>query len=121
MLDVSGFVIAHALNEDLKVTFNRMDKDKDMSFSTLNGDIDVIFPANLKANVKLNSDNGEIYSDFDIALKTTPKKILSENGRDKKGKFKVEIEKSVYGVINGGGPEFVFKSFNGDIYIRNKK
>jgi hypothetical protein len=43
-------------------------------FHTFNGNVDVTFPATLKANVKLKSDQGDIYSDFDIdADKTQPK------------------------------------------------
>ena len=32
--------------------------------------------------------------------------------------FRVRIEKEVVGTINGGGPEFRFKTYNGDIYVR---
>ena len=37
-----------------------------MAFANLNGDVDVTFPADLKATVRLHADNGEIYSDFDV-------------------------------------------------------
>jgi len=30
----------------------------------------------------------------------------------------VRIDKTVRGAINGGGPEYQFKNFNGNIYIR---
>lgn len=36
------------------------------------------------------------------------------------GKYKVKIEQWVNGSINRGGPEMLFKTFNGDIIIRSK-
>ena len=34
------------------------------------------------------------------------------------GKYRVRIDKALSGVINGGGPDFLFQTFNGNIYIR---
>ncbi len=119
--DISGSVMAHALNKDLIVTFKKIDPEKAMSFSTLNGDVDVTFPDNLKAKVKLKSDNGEIYSDFEIKLEATPREVVEENNRGKSGKYRVKIDHTVQGKINGGGPEFQFTTFNGDVIIRMKK
>ncbi len=44
--NVSGSVIAHSLNGAVLVTMDRIDPGKPMSFSTMNGDIDVTLPAN---------------------------------------------------------------------------
>jgi hypothetical protein len=57
LTNVSGAVVAHALNEDVKATFTRY-SGKPMSFSSLNGTLDVTLPADIKANIKLQSDNG---------------------------------------------------------------
>ena len=65
---VSGAAVVHALNGKVLVSLDKVSGDKPMSFSSLNGDIDVTLPADMKARVKLKSDNGAIYSDFDIAL-----------------------------------------------------
>lgn len=115
---ISGSVIAHALNEDIKVTFNRLAPGKPMAFSSLNGNIDVTFPADFKANVSIKSDNGDVYSDFDVALVAAPAQPIVQDSPRKGGKFQVKIEKTVRGTINGGGPEFQFTNFNGDIFIR---
>lgn len=121
LMDVSGAVVAHALNKDLVVTMKEVFPDKAMSFSTLNGDIDVVFPPTFKANVRLKSDNGDIYSDFEIQMTGEPKKVIEENGRERGGRYKVRVDRSIYGTINGGGPEVQFKSFQGDIFIRKEK
>jgi len=119
--NISGAVVAHALNEDLLVNFKDIDPKKSMSFSSLNGDIDVTFPKNLQAVLKLKSDNGDIYSDFDISSQESNRKIVEENTRKKNGKYRIRLEDAITVKINGGGPELLFKTFNGDIYIRKEK
>jgi hypothetical protein len=37
------------------------------------------------------------------------------------GKFRITFDKSLYGLVNGGGQEISFNTFTGDIYIRKKK
>lgn len=114
--NVSGAVVAHALNEDVKATFTRY-SGKPMSFSSLNGTIDVTLPADTRANVKLQSDNGEVYSDFPVDMMTPSVNQTVQDDRSKGGKYRLKIEKSMLGRINGGGPEITFKTFNGDIKL----
>ena len=115
---ISGSAVAHALNGHVLATFVRVDPQKPMAFSSLNGDIDVTFPADLKATVSMRTDNGEVYSDFDIQLQATNAQPNVEDGRGKGGKYVVRVEKTVKGTINGGGQEIQLKNFNGNIYIR---
>jgi DUF4097 and DUF4098 domain-containing protein YvlB len=119
--NIGGSVVAHALNGHVIATFNRIDPQKPMAFSSLNGDIDVTFPADLKANVSLRTDNGEVYSDFDVKVQPTSPQQTVEDNRGKGGKYKVKIDKNVRGTINGGGQEIQFKNFNGNIYIRKAR
>ena len=115
--NVSGSAIAHALNGRVLVTFNRVNQ-KPMAFSSLNGDIDVTFPADLKANLSLKSDRGEILSDFDVQVQASAPQQTVEDSRKDGGKYLVKIDKTVHAKINGGGPEYQFTNFNGSIYIR---
>jgi DUF4097 and DUF4098 domain-containing protein YvlB len=116
--DISGSAVAHALNGRVLVTFNRVNAQKPMAFSSMNGDIDVTFPADMKATLSMRTDNGEVYSDFDIQLQTANPQPTVEDGRGKGGKYVVKVEKTVRGNINGGGQEIQLKNFNGNIYIR---
>jgi len=120
LTSVSGSAVAHALNGNLIASFREVTAGKAMSFSSMNGKVDVAFPADFKANVVLKSDNGEVLSDFDVKLDQGKKPIIQDS-RDKGGKYRVQVEKAVYGTINGGGPEVQFKNFNGNIYIRKAK
>jgi DUF4097 and DUF4098 domain-containing protein YvlB len=120
LTNVSGSVVAHALNGNVVVSLTKVDPAKSMSFSSLNGNIDVTFPADAKANVAMKSDQGEIYSDFDIRMDQSAHKPVVEDARGKGGTYRFRMDKTMYGTINGGGPEIQFKTFNGSIYIRKK-
>jgi DUF4097 and DUF4098 domain-containing protein YvlB len=116
--DVSGYAVAHALNGDVTVNFKSINPQKPMAFSSLNGDIDVVFPVDLKANVSIASDRGDVFSDFDIAMQARNNSVTVQDSRARGGKYRVQTDKTVRGTINGGGPEIQFKNFNGAIYIR---
>jgi DUF4097 and DUF4098 domain-containing protein YvlB len=116
--NISGSAVAHALNDKVLVTFARVDPQKAMAFSSLNGDVDVTFPPDLKANVSMRTDNGEVFSDFDVQLQANAPRQTVEDNRAQGGKYRVRVDKTVRGTINGGGPEIQFKDFNGNIYIR---
>jgi DUF4097 and DUF4098 domain-containing protein YvlB len=113
---IAGSAVAQTVNGEVHVVFTRVNADRAMSFSSLNGDIDVTFPASLKATVRLKSEQGEVYSDFDIQMQKTETRIdRNEKG---KGSYRVTIDKAMRGTINGGGQEIQFNNFNGNIYIR---
>jgi hypothetical protein len=120
---ISGSAVANALNEDLTAAFVKVNPLKPMSFSSMNGKIDITLPPDVKANLTMKSDQGEIYSDFDMKVLTediSPSSRVQDN-KGKKGKFRVSIEKAVRASINGGGQEIQLTNFNGDIYIRKGK
>lgn len=114
-LDVSGSVVANTINGEIKVTFDAVTPGTPMAFSNLNGDIDVTFPASLKAHLRMRSDMGEILTDFDFETVATTKRSSGDD--DGKG-FRLKIEKEIEAKVGGGGPEISFKNFNGDILIR---
>lgn len=117
--NVSGSVSADALNKDILVTFNKVTPNTPMAFSSMNGDIDITFPKSLKADVKVKSDRGEIFTDFDIVTKPSTTKVTKDENR-RGNSYRVKVEKWITGAINGGGAELLFKNFNGDVIIRAK-
>jgi len=121
LTNVSGIVVAHSVNGEVTIQMDKVTPDKPMSFSTLNGDIDVTVPPDLKAKVKLETQNGAIYSDFEISLDRTARPPTVEDGRKEGGKYRIVFDKGVAGTINGGGPEIQFKTVNGNIHIRKGK
>ena len=118
---IAGAVVAQTVNGDVTATFTRLDGKTPLSLITLNGDVDITLPASVKASFKLKIDNqGEIYSDFELALQSKTEKTV-EDKRSHGGRYKVKIDKTVSGSINGGGQEITLKTFNGDILLRKAK
>ncbi len=121
LTDVSGSVVANSHHGEIKVTFKQVDPQKPMAFSSYHGDIDVSLPTSVKANVIIKTEQGEVYSDFEIKKIEKAAKRIEENSNEKDGKYKIRIERAFYGAINGGGPEFQFSNYHGDIIIRKNK
>lgn len=116
--NVSGSAVANTTNGEIIATFTEITPNTPMAFSTLNGKIDVSFPPSFKANIKAKSDQGDIYSDFEIGfLKDEPKVVRTSE----KGFSKIEATRWVTGTLNGGGPEVMMKTLLGNIFIRKAK
>jgi hypothetical protein len=113
-----------------------------MSFTSFNGNVDVTLPAPVKASLKLRSDRGEVYTDFDVQIQqqrtistsvgvppapptppTPPGYGPNPPPRPPRAgrRTGVEVDASIYGTVNGGGPEFELRSLNGDVYLRKSK
>ena len=118
LTNVSGSAVAHSLNGGVIATFVRVAPDKAMSFSSLNGDINVTLPSDTRARLKMKTDNGELHTDFDVQLERTAPRVTEEK---EYGRHRIKQDHTTYGTINGGGPEMEFTSFNGNIYIRKAK
>jgi len=118
--NISGAVTAHSFDDGIVASFNKVPAGKPMSFTSMDGDIDITFPPNTKATLKMQARDGEIYSDFDIKLEQKAQRT-EEDLRKEGGKYRLHMENFSYGKINGGGPEIVLKTIDGNIYIRKGK
>jgi hypothetical protein len=118
--NISGNTLVHTVNGDIEAVLTRVSADKPLSFSTMHGDIDVTLPADVKASLKMKTEQGEIYTDFDmnVGRKATRAEAAEKT---EQGKFHITFDKSLLGQVNGGGSEISFNTFTGDIYIRKKK
>jgi hypothetical protein len=140
LADVGGAVIAHATNGRVSATLRQIAAGKPMSFTSFNGDVDVTLPGSAKANVKMRSDRGDVYTDFDVQTRPAPAGTQSgdarrddnrNRGRDDRdrnrddakdrAKYRLEMDRSIYGTVNGGGPDFELRTFNGDIFLRRAR
>ena len=116
---VGGAVNAGTTNGSVRATMSRVTAAKEMSFTSLNGTVDVTLPPATKANLRLRSDNGDVYSDFDVQLAASAP-VVQENSSGN-GRYRINRNRSVVGSINGGGPEFELRTFNSNVYVRKGK
>jgi Putative adhesin len=129
--NASGSVVAHSMTGKITVALSKVMPDKSMSFSTMNGDIDVTLPSDTKARLNMKTDNGDIFTDFDVTVDPQAPPIVIEdrkvkqkdkNGKDAKTvvRRRARADGRTIGTINGGGPEMQFTTFNGRILIHKK-
>jgi hypothetical protein len=117
---ISGSVVANSVNDQVLVRLTRVTDQKAMAFSSLNGSVDVTLPSSTKANLRVRSDNGDVFTDFDVQ-QTTPPTGATGFTRSTRGSSKQRFRldgRTIYGTINGGGPEIEARSFNGTVFIR---
>src|SRR6185503_18483866 len=62
LTNVAGSVVAHAVDGNIAATVARVVAQAPMAFTSLNGDIDVTLPAAVKANLRLRSDQGDVFT-----------------------------------------------------------
>lgn len=117
--DVGGTVNAGTTNGSVRATMTRVTAQKEMAFTSLNGTVDVTLPPSTKANLRLRSDHGDVYSDFDVQL-TQSAPVVEEN-RTGNGRYRISRNRSIVGAINGGGPQFELRTFNSNVYVRKGK
>lgn len=121
---IAGSVIANTVTGNITASLTSVTPGAPMAFSTLIGNVDISFPASINANLKMKSDNGNIYSDFPIAQnKNIPNVQAEPVSGDGKPKYKIGNAKKtwIYSRINQGGPEIMFSNMNGDILVRMGK
>jgi Putative adhesin len=120
--DAAGPVVAHSMNGRITASLTQVSAAKSSSFSSMNGNIEVTLPADLKARLKMKTDRGEIYTDFDVKVDSaTGSTTFAPDGGGKNGGVALtHTDRTLYGTINGGGPEMQFITYNGRIVIRKK-
>lgn len=104
--DIGGPVVAKSTSGDITITFAGLNGDKPTSIVNTSGFIDVSLPSSAKANMKLRSISGEIFSDLDLKFPDT--------------EFKNHYSSNFNGTFNGGGVEIDLHAISGNIYLRKK-
>jgi hypothetical protein len=62
---ISGAALVETMNGEIHATFTKVAEGKPLSFTSMNGEVEVRVPADTKANVRLRTQNGAVYTDFD--------------------------------------------------------
>lgn len=78
-LNISGFsgniVARNSYGGSTRIEFAKLAQDKITSINA-DGDLEVVLPANTKANLKMNSERGNVYTDFDLKKAEASKSSL---------------------------------------------
>lgn len=96
----AGVASAMTVNGSIIATLGRADWKGALAFKTVNGAITLELPAAISAEVKAETLNGDISSDFPIS-------VMGRSSR-----------RELTGTIGGGGRELSLKTVNGSIRLR---
>jgi putative adhesin len=116
--NIAGSAVINATNGDVRATLTSVEAMKPMSFTSFNGDVDVTLPANLAANLIVGSQQGDVYTDFDVVAQTNPSNVQQRVGP--RGGREVRVSHQTRYAIGGGGPDITLQTFNGDVMIRKR-
>ncbi len=98
-VETSGGAEAQTVNGDVHVIMGRITGSEALSFSTVNGGIDVTIPPNAALDVRASTTNGDISTDFPMTVS---------------GRFG---PRSLHGTIGGGGRSLTLTTVNGSISL----
>ncbi|MFC1528682.1 DUF4097 family beta strand repeat-containing protein [Candidatus Latescibacterota bacterium] len=123
LLDISGEAAVNTVDGDILVTFENIDREKPMYFSTVDGDIDVTIPPDTQADLTMSNVEGDAFTDFeiDVAIKPEVKKKKTSTGESALLGLIGSLGNNITGTINGGGPEIQLRTIDGNIYVRKGK
>lgn len=114
--NVAGSAVLNSVNGKIKAIFSSVDPGSPMMFTSLEGNIELYLPEKVNANIKLRSENGDLFSEFNIKpirRQTEVKKNAGGNG--------YSLEDWTVGMLNNGGPQYFVSTFNGNIYLKKYK
>jgi hypothetical protein len=87
--------------------------DKAMAFTSLNGPVDVTLPSSIKAALKMRSDRGDVFTDFDVVSLSAPPEV-----RGNRGRYVMNTNRNSAFRVGTGGERHTFNTLNGDILVR---
>lgn len=122
--NVSGSAIINTVTGNITASFKTV-APKAMAFSTLVGNIDLTFPATFKADVKLKTDSGQIYTDFVIESDgkqngARPRPLPNSDKTAYTG-YQINYTGRLHGTVYRGGSSLMMETMHGNIYIRKGK
>ncbi len=82
--NISGGALVETMNGEIKATILELHEGKPLSFTSMNGEVALNLPADIKANVRLRTQNGSILTDFDdkvLITKTEAAAYTPRNGK----------------------------------------
>lgn len=106
--NVTGPLSINTVHGDIEGGFGTVNQSNPISLVSSHGDIDLAIPSATKANFRISTGWGEIYSDLKLEIERDQSK-MKQYGSNK-----------VVGKLNGGGVSFEVKSSHGSIYLRQK-
>ncbi len=115
--NAKGATEARTINGGVTVNYLSVPTDSS-SYYTLNGTLEVTYPATLSANIQFKSMNGAFYTDFE---NTEPLPLFVVKNVENAGKgtmYRLDVARRIK--FGNGGTVLKFETMNGNIYIKKQ-
>ncbi|MGE5419209.1 MAG: DUF4097 family beta strand repeat-containing protein [Chloroflexota bacterium] len=113
--NITGAAVLSSVYGKISASFREVKPGAPMMFTSFEGDITVALPSTVNANLRMKSDKGGIYSDFNIQpVKRQPVVRQTENTAV------YSLEDWTTGSINNGITDFVLKTYSGNITLKKR-
>jgi len=117
---VTGPMSVSTIHGDIDAIFSRVSQENPVTIRSTHGHVDVSMPPNTKANVKMSSGHGEMFTDFDIKV-GTPGQTAKGDLKPRRKSCNCPNDQKVIGKINSGGVLVDLRTSHSNIYFRKKK
>lgn len=115
--NAKGATEARTINGGVTVNYLSVPTDSS-SYYTLNGTLEVTYPASLSANIQFKSMNGSFYTDFE---NTEPLPLFVVKNIENAGKgtmYRLDVARRIK--FGNGGTVLKFETMNGNIYVKKQ-
>jgi DUF4097 and DUF4098 domain-containing protein YvlB len=124
MSNVYGPVAVNTVYGGIEATYSSGPPAQDLHLHSTYGTVDVTLPKNVKADLRLSTSYGDMYTDFDIDVKANMKEAFKEDEHDhEEGRGHDDCKggsnsSGLTGSLNGGGKLISLRATYKDIYLR---
>jgi hypothetical protein len=112
MANVSGSGSARTVNGAIEASFSEQPRQSS-SFTTINGDLIVGFPADFSADLKMKTFHGGLFTDFDVEALPQPTAVAERRG----DRFVYRSNQFTLVRAGRGGPVLTFETLNGSVRV----
>lgn len=106
--NVTGPMAINSVYGHIDATFERVNQENPIMLHSVYDHVDVTVPAGTKADFKLSTSYGKIFTDLDLEMNSGSGGMRNISGNKVSGK------------LNGGGVDFSIKATYSNIYLRKK-
>ena len=120
---VAGPMSISTIHGNIDAIFSKVNQENPITIRSTHGHVDVSIPSNTKADIKMASGHGEMFTDFEIKIKEsepTPEQNVEGSGQSSKS-CNCPNDQKVIGKINSGGVLVDLRTSHSNIYFRKKK
>jgi hypothetical protein len=82
--NIDGGALVETMNGEIRATVRALHEGKPLSFMTQNGEVTLKIPSEVKANVRLRTQNGSILTDFDDKVLVTKTEAVARTPKAKR-------------------------------------